>query len=144
MHTRQSPTSSRNRSTTTVRSSGTAPVAAAWSARYARRLRAARSSNPAPSMSRRSAASGWAARSSRVSRPNARPSSGGRESESPCQKAILPGCPGAGTTRTCDGVISTIFQLEAPSTNVSPGRLSNTISSSSSPTRRPSSKMLTV
>ena len=31
--TRQSPTSSRNRSTTTVRSSGTEPVAAAWSSR---------------------------------------------------------------------------------------------------------------
>ena len=32
-HTRQSPISSRNRSTTMVRSSGTAPVTAAWSAR---------------------------------------------------------------------------------------------------------------
>ena len=33
MQTRQSPTSSRKRSTTMVRSSGTAPVAAAWSSR---------------------------------------------------------------------------------------------------------------
>jgi hypothetical protein len=38
MHTRQSPISSRKRSTTTVRSSGTAPVASACSSRYCTRL----------------------------------------------------------------------------------------------------------
>ena len=82
--------------------------------------------------------------SSRVSRPTALPTSTGRESESPCQKAIFPGSPGAGVTSTWEGVMSTTFQVEAPSTIDSPGRVSNTISSSSSPTRRPSSKMLTV
>src|SRR6201999_3348780 len=39
--TRQSPSSSRNRSTTSVRSSGTCPVAARWSDRYDTRVPAA-------------------------------------------------------------------------------------------------------
>ena len=47
----------------------------------------------------------------------------------------LPGSPGAGETRTRSCVISSIRHDEAPSTKVSPGRLSNTISSSNSPTR---------
>ena len=41
MQTRQSPSSSRVRSTTSVRSSGTSPVARAWSSRYWRRFSAA-------------------------------------------------------------------------------------------------------
>src|ERR1051325_1866695 len=39
--TRQSPSSSRTRSTTIVRSSGTAPVASSWSFRYCRKFSAA-------------------------------------------------------------------------------------------------------
>ena len=48
---------------------------------------------------------------------------------------ILPGSPGAGETSTRSWVISSMRHVEAPSRNVSPTRLSKTISSSSSPTR---------
>jgi hypothetical protein len=44
-HTRQSPISSRNRSTTTVRSSGTTPHASACSARYFTTFPAAKASS---------------------------------------------------------------------------------------------------
>ena len=47
----------------------------------------------------------------------------------------LAACPGAGDTSTRSCVISSIRQVDAPSTKVSPTLLSNTISSSSSPTR---------
>ena len=72
---------------------------------------------------------------SRIRRPIASPSSSGRPARSPFQNGILPGSPGAGDTSTRSCVISSMRQDEAPSTNVSPTRLSNTISSSSSPTR---------
>ncbi len=68
----------------------------------------------------------------------ARPSSAGRPTPSPCQNGIFPGSPGAGVTTTRSLVMSSIRQVEAPSTMVSPGRLSYTNSSSSSPTREPS------
>ena len=45
--------------------------------------------------------------------------------------------PGAGLTSTRSWVMSSIRQLDAPSANTSPTRDSYTISSSSSPTRRP-------
>ena len=68
----------------------------------------------------------------------ARPSSSGRPGPSPCQNGIFPGCPGAGVTITFWKVMSSMRQVDAPSRKVSPGRLSYTISSSSSPTRVPS------
>ena len=71
------------------------------------------------------------ASASRLRRPN----SSGRPARSPFQNGILPGSPGAGDTSTRSCVISSIRQEDAPSTKVSPGRLSKTISSSSSPTR---------
>ncbi len=49
--------------------------------------------------------------------------------------------PGAGVTITFWKVMSSMRQVEAPSRNVSPGRLSYTISSSSSPTRVPSGRV---
>ena len=124
-HTRQSPISSRKRSTTIVRSSGTTPVASACSLTYCSRLRAANSSRPWSSRGRRSrAASSETLRSSRTNAPSARPSSSGRPGRSPCQNGILPGSPGAGVTVTRSNVMSSIRHVEAPSTNVSPGRLS--------------------
>jgi hypothetical protein len=88
--TRQSPSSSRNRSTTSVRSSGTYPVAARWSARYRSRFRAASSSSPACS-SFRVASGSVAPASSRQAAPMARPSSAGRPGVSPCQNGSRPG-----------------------------------------------------
>ena len=52
------------------------------------------------------------------------PSSSGRPGPSPCQNGIFPGCPGAGVTITFWKVMSSMRQVEAPSRNVSPGRLS--------------------
>ena len=51
----------------------------------------------------------------------------------PHAKRHLPASPGAGDTSTLSCVISSIRQAEAPSRNVSPVLLSNTISPSSSP-----------
>ena len=65
----------------------------------------------------------------------AKPNSRGLPAWSPFQNGILPGSPGAGETSTRSWVISSMRQLDAPSRNVSPTRDSNTISSSSSPTR---------
>ena len=138
--TRQSPISSRKRSTTMVRSSGTTPVASACSSRYCRRLRAARSSRPCRSRRRSRAADAGEWRTSRTNWPTARPSSRGRPGPSPCQNGILPGCPGAGVTTTRSKVMSSMRHVDAPSRNVSPGRDSYTISSSSSPTRVPSGR----
>src|SRR5215470_5648619 len=132
--TRQSPSSSRKRSTTSVLSSGTWPVACRWSARYLTRFRAASSSRPLPTRLVIAVSSGSAA-SSRSFAPIALPSSAGRPGVSPCQNGSLPGCPGAGSTITRSGVMSSIRQELAPSTNTSPTRDSYTISSSSSPTR---------
>ena len=63
-------------------------------------------------------------RRSRVNAPMARPSSIGRPGWSPCQNGIFPCSPGAGRTITRSWVIWSIRQVLAPSTNVSPGRLS--------------------
>ena len=133
--TRQSPSSSRTRSTTTVVASGSARVAAIWSRRYCSRFSAARASRSCSRVSRSRAAAGGTRIRSCIRRPIARPSSRGRPGRSPFQNGILPGSPGAGDTSTRSCVISSMRHDEAPSTNVSPTRLSNTISSSSSPTR---------
>ncbi len=139
-HTRQSPISSRKRSTTTVRSSGTTPVASTCSVRYSTTLAAAQSSRSYRSRRCSWATAGGSSRTSRRKAPSARPSSSGRPGRSPCQNGILPGCPGAGVTTTRSKLMSSIRQVDAPSRNVSPGRLSYTISSSSSPTRVPSGR----
>ena len=81
------------------------------------------------------AAAGGICRRLRTSSPMWRPSSSGRPAASAFQNGILPGWPGAGDTSTRSCVISSMRHDEAPSRNVSPTRLSNTISSSSSPTR---------
>ena len=124
MHTRQSPISSRNRSTTTVRSSGTTPVACACSSRYSSTLFAANASSEWCSVSRASASPDGMPRTSRWNAPSARPSSSGRPGRSPCQNGIFPGSPGAGVTMTRSKVMSSMRHVLAPSRNVSPGRLS--------------------
>ena len=48
----------------------------------------------------------------------------GGPGRSPCQNGILPGSPGAGVTVTRSNVMSSMRHVDAPSTNVSPGRLS--------------------
>ena len=134
-HTRQSPSSSRQRSTTMVRSSGTWPVASAWSARNRSRFSAAPGSRSCSLTSRVSAAGCGNARSSRTIAPMRRPNSSGRPGPSPFQNGILPGSPGAGVTSTRSCVMSAMRHVEAPRMNVSFGCDSKTISSSSSPTR---------
>lgn len=134
--TRQSPSSSRKRSTRMVRSSGTWPQAARCSSMYDRTLSAAQVSRPAAS-SRDLASSGDSPPISRRNAPSARPSSSGRPSWSPFQNGSRPGTPGAGDTRTRSRVMSSIRQDVVPSVNTSPTRDSYTISSSSSPTRPP-------
>ncbi len=124
MHTRQSPISSRKRSTTIVRSDGIAPVAVACSFRNVSRFRAARSSSEWRVVSRSTAALGPRATSSREARPIASPSSYGRPIPSPFQNGTAPGTPGAGETSTRSRVISSIRQVEAPSRNVWPARAS--------------------
>ena len=125
MHTRQSPISSRKRSTTIVRSSGTTPVASACSSTYCTQVRRRQLvegvvlAQHAPS-----ACAGGSSRSSRTNAPSARPSSSGRPGRSPCQNGIFPGSPGAGVTVTFWNVMSSMRHVDAPSTNVSPGRLS--------------------
>ena len=64
----------------------------------------------------------------------------GRPGPSPCQNGILPSSPGAGVTTTRSKVMSMMRHVVAPSRNVSPTRLSYTISSSSSPTLVPSGR----
>ena len=122
MHTRQSPISSRNLSTTTVRSSGTTPVDSACSERYATRFVAASSSSMCSRRSTSTAAASSMARVLRTNSPRARPSSTGRPIMSPCQNGIFPGWPGAGVTMTRSNVMSSMRQVLAPSRNVSPGR----------------------
>ena len=99
--------------------------------RRARRGGARRAAAPAASDRLQSASS------SRQNAPSARPSSIGPADPSPRQNGILPGSPGAGETITRSRVMSSMRQVVAPRMNVSPGRLSYTISSSSSPTRGP-------
>ena len=70
--TRQSPISSRNRSTTTVRSDGTAPVAFCWSPRNVSRFLAACSSSECCSVRRSSAFCSERATSSRDARRSPR------------------------------------------------------------------------
>ncbi len=119
--TRQSPSSSRNRSTTTVRSSGTCPHASRCSFRYVRRFSAAQASSPAASSRSRASSSG-SAPTSRTKAPSARPSSSGRPSWSPFQNGRRPGTPGAGETRTRSRVMSSIRHEVVPSVKTSPVR----------------------
>ena len=132
--TRQSPSSSRNRSTTIVRSSGTCPVACRCSVRYASTLSQAQRSSP-PSVRRARAVVSSSRPNSRTNAPIACPSSAGRDGVSPRQNGNRPGCPGAGETTTRSCVMSSIRQVLVPRVNTSPTRDSYTISSSSSPTR---------
>ena len=122
--TRQSPISSRVRSMTMVRSSGTAVVAISWSARKRMRFSAAMASRSCSRVRRLSAALRGMSRSSRTSWPMRRPNSSGRPALSPCQNGILPGWPGAGDTSTRSWVISSMRQVDAPRIKVSPVRLS--------------------
>ena len=108
--TRQSPSSSRKRSTTIVRSSGTWPQAWRCSPRYASTLSAAQASRPGrgqPLPGRRPRAG---EPTSRRNAPSARPSSSGRPSWSPFQNGSRPGTPGAGETSTRSRVMSSIRQ----------------------------------
>ena len=97
------------------------------------RRRARRDRDRASADRRRPAAACAAGRAS-GGRSRGRARAAGRR-RSPFQNGILPGSPGAGDTSTRSCVISSMRHDEAPRTNVSPTRLSNTISSSSSPTR---------
>ena len=118
---RQSPSSSRNRSTTRFVASGTMRVAARWSAMKPTRLDAARSSSPAV-RARAAPASGDAFAISAMKPPIASPSSAGRPIPSPFQNGSRPGSPNAGATSTRSWVISWMRQLVAPSANTSPTR----------------------
>ncbi len=120
---------------TIVRSSGTAPVASCWSARYCRKFSAASLSRSCLVTRRLIAASRLVSRISRTSFPIASPKGTVRSAASAFQNGIFPGCPGAGVTITLSCVISSMRQVDAPRTKVSPAEASKTISSSSSPTR---------
>lgn len=77
-----------------------------------------------------------------MKRPMARPVSTGLPMMSPRQNGIRPGVPGetgVTTTRSCP--IVSMRQAVEPRRKVSPGRLSWTISSSSSPTLEPSGRV---
>ena len=124
MQTRQSPISSRKRSTTIARSEGTTPVAAACSRRKVSRFWAARGSRWYSPRRCSRALSSERATSSREARPIFSPSSNGRPTPSPFQNGTAPGTPGAGETITRSRVISSIRQVEAPSMNVCPCRAS--------------------
>ena len=140
MQTRQSPSSSRKRSTTIARSSvGSAPVASCCSRDVARRgsraarvvepVLAARSHEVASSSRRAELAHERAERAAELERP---------PGPSPRQNGILPGSPGAGVTMTRSRGDLRSRHVDAPSRNVCPTRRSCTISSSSSPMRGPS------
>ncbi len=116
---RQSPSSSRKRSTTRFVASGTTRVAVRWSSMKATRLAAAFSSSPDARLRARASA-GVAVASSAMKPPIAAPSSAGRPMPSPFQKGSRPGSPNAGATRTRSWVISWMRQLVAPSANTSP------------------------
>ena len=133
--TRQSPSSSRVRSTTIVRSSGTAPRGGRLVGDVLEQVLGGEAIEIVIAHEAIDCAAGGRPRSSRTSRPMASPSSRGRAGPSAFQNGIFPGSPGAGETITRSCVISSMRQLEAPRTKVSPTRHSKTISSSSSPTR---------
>ncbi len=119
--TRQSPSSSRKRSTTSVVSDGTAAVAVRCSSISCHRLSVANASNP--TVRQRSSNFSRSSRaSSPVNAPIAAPSSAGRPTPSPRQNGSRAGSPGAGMTSTRSWVISVIRQLVAPSEITSPGR----------------------
>ena len=125
MQTRQSPISSRKRSTTIVRSVGTAPVASACSRmNVSRFLRGAVVEQELLAQPRRAPSSSESADSSREAAPIFWPSSNGRPTPSPFQNGTAPGRPGAGETMTRSRVISSIRQVDAPSRNVWPARAS--------------------
>ena len=118
MQTRQSPISSRKRSTTTVRSDGDRagrPLLLAEEGERGSARRARRGPGTFGSL---------AASSSRANFPIASPSSYGRPTPSPFQNGTAPGTPGAGETSTRSRVISSIRQEEAPSTITWPARAS--------------------
>ena len=136
-HTRQSPSSSRTRSTTMVRRVGNGarrpPSDRAGTAAGSRRRARSRSCSRVSRSTRggrRAAAAGRAS----AGRWRGRARAAGRRGRL-SRTASCPARPGAGETSTRSCVISSIRHDEAPSTNVSPTRLSKTISSSSSPTR---------
>ena len=85
MHTRQSPSSSRKRSTTMVRSSGSTPVASRCSSRYRMRFRAASSSSPAAAQPAAGAARASGASSSREERAQRPP-----ELDRPARRVAVP------------------------------------------------------
>ena len=122
MAIRQSPISSRKRSTTTVRSVGSTPVASRCSSMYATRLRAAHSSRWYRRRSVSTARSVSIAPMVRTKRPIALPVSTGRPTRSPFQNGIRPDSAGAGITSTRSAVMSLIRHAEVPRTNTSPGR----------------------
>ena len=123
MQTRQSPISSRNRSTTTVLSVGSA-LERSCSRRNTRRFLEASSSRWYVSRRRFVAFASERAASSRDAAPIRAPSSYGLPTPSPFQNGTAPGTPGAGVTSTRSRVISSILQVEAPSMNVWPSRAS--------------------
>ena len=90
-HSRQSPISSRKRSTTIVRSDGSTPVAACCSRRYSSRLRAARAVEVVVAL--RASRPSWST-AQRENAPIASPSSFGRPTASPFQNGTAPGAPG--------------------------------------------------
>ena len=106
---RQSPSSSRKRSTTRFVASGTTRVAVRWSSMKATRLAAAFSSSPDARLRARASA-GVALASSAMKPPIAAPSSAGRPMPSPFQKGSRPGSPNAG--RDQDPVVGDL--LDAP------------------------------
>ena len=147
--TRQSPCSSSQRSTTSVLSSGTVPVAARCERTSSMRFDCASSSNPSAASRAaivRSTANGRSSSSAsspsmppasaRKNAPRMRPVSAGRPMPSPCQNGRRAERPGAGSTITRSRVISPMRHELVPSVMMSPTRDSYTISSSSSPTRR--------
>ncbi len=138
--TRQSPDSSRQRSTTSRRSVGSTPVA--WRCSSSRptmlamalgcRPQRCRSCRCAGAIAPLAASASIAARNA----PTACPSSAGRPTPSPRQNGSRAERPGAGVTTTWSWVICSMRQEVAPSVITSLTRDSCTISSSSSPTRR--------
>ena len=119
-HRRQSPISSRKRSTTIVRSDGTTRVAVCCSRRNSTQV-AGRALVEV--VRARSASGGWST-AQRENAPIASPSSLGRPTPSPFQNGTAPGRPGAGVTITRSRPISSIRHVLAPSRNVWPGRAS--------------------
>ena len=117
MHTRQSPISSGKRSTTIVRSSGTAPVASAWSSRYASRFLRARSSRPSAVSS--ASASARASRAARA--PSCRGRGRARAAGPACRPSRTASSPAARGGRDDDAVVRDL--LDAPGRRAEQERL---------------------